>query len=462
MEPFKPVFWYQGLFLQPQHFQQSDLYFQSLLSPLIKYQQPHFWGICRMRLQESALKNLTVSIDEGEFIFQDGTWASCPGNAIIQSRSLNQDTLEAGRPFKVYLGLHKMDTRSANVSLIEKSGDLTSTGTRFISRTEPEVVNDIYQTGQSEHIKLLNYALKIFWESENEKLGDYHLLPVAELVYDEDEVKLTRSFIPPTVCVSGSEILKQYIQNIREHVTSRCHKLEEFKSPRDIQTSELDPGYILYMLALRSLNRYVPLFYHLTETPDIHPWHVFGLLRQIIGELSTFTDRVDAMGKLMDGTELLPEYDHENLFNCFNEAQTLISELLSGIIIGPESIIRLERDGGYFKSDIPVDLFEGRYTFYLALVTAENQNKVLDVMKNIAKVSSIEHMQILVGRALPGLPIEYSLIAPPGLPTRPNSYFFKIDQTHPQWVEIKKSQSICLFWDQAPKDTKAEIIVLRR
>ena len=33
-EPRKPVFWYQGLFLQPQHFQQADLYNQSTLAPL--------------------------------------------------------------------------------------------------------------------------------------------------------------------------------------------------------------------------------------------------------------------------------------------------------------------------------------------------------------------------------------------------------------------------------------------
>lgn len=32
-EPKKPVFWYQGLFLQPQHFQQADLSHQSSLGP---------------------------------------------------------------------------------------------------------------------------------------------------------------------------------------------------------------------------------------------------------------------------------------------------------------------------------------------------------------------------------------------------------------------------------------------
>ena len=83
-------------------------------------------------------------------------------------------------------------------------------------------------------------------------------------------------------------------------------------------------------------------------------------------------------------------------------------------------------------------------------------------MKNIAKVSSTEYMTTLVGRALPGISLEYSLIPPPGLPTRSNSYYFKINQSDPQWIEIHKSQSISLFWQQAPKDTQAEIVVLRK
>ena len=462
MEPVKPVFWYQGLFLQPQHFQQLDLYFQSLLSPLVTYQLPYFWGVCRMKVQQAALKTQTFAIDEGEFIFQDGTWTAYPGNTIIQSRSLNLEKLEAGRPFKVYLGLHKWDSMSENVHVLEQSSDLSSVGARFITRTEPEEVKDLYQGGPSEQVKLMNYALKVFWEYEIGEFGDYYLIPVAELEYDEEEIKLSRNYVPPMVSVSGSEILMQYIQNIREQITSRCRKLEEYKSPKEIQTSELEPGYIVYMLALRSLNRYVPMVYHLTETTDIHPWYVYGLLRQIIGELSTFTDRIDALGRLMDGTGLLPEYNHENLFSCFDEAQTLIGELLGAIIIGPESIIHLEREGGYFKTDIPVELFEGRHVFYLVLRTAENQDKVLKVMKDIAKVSSIEYIKTLVDRALPGIPLEYCLIPPPGLPTRANSFFFKIDQSHSQWVEIQKGQSICLYWDQAPKDTKAEIIVLRK
>jgi type VI secretion system protein ImpJ len=229
-----------------------------------------------------------------------------------------------------------------------------------------------------------------------------------------------------------------------------------------MQTAGFEPGYIVYLLALRSLNRYVPMLFHLTDIEHVHPWIAFGLIRQLIGELSTFTDRIDSLGRLMDGTPLLPSYDHENLRGCFEEAQLLVGELLGAILIGPENIIHMARKGDFFKAQVPSESFEGRNAFYLMLTTAEKQSRVLEVMKHVAKVGSEEQLPTLIGRALPGIPLEYSLVPPPGLPTRQNAYYFKFDQGHPQWVEILKSQTICLYWQKAPKDTRAEIVVLRK
>jgi len=462
MEPFKPVFWYQGLFLQPQHFQQLDLYFQSLLFPLQKYQQPYFWGVCRIQFHQASLKIHTFDLSEGEFIFPDGTWTIFPGNTVIKPRTLRVEELKTGLPFKVYLGLRKWDHVNENVSLMERSDDLHAVGTRFVSQSEPEEIKDLHQGGPPAHVKLMNYVLKIFFENEIEELGHYHLMPVAQFEYDGEEINISRNFVPPTITISSSEVLQHIIQNVREQITSRCRKLEEYKSPKEIQSSEFESSYIVYLLALRSLNRYVPTLYHLTDLADIHPWYVYGLLRQIIGELSTFTDRIDSLGRLMDGSELLPEYNHENLGSCFLEAQSLIGELLGAITIGPESIIRLGREGDYFKAQIPEEVFENRNVFYLVVRTAESQSKVLEVMQHVAKVSSIDFMQTIIARSLSGISLEYSLVPPPGLPIRPNSFYFKLEQTHQQWVEIQKSQSICLYWNKAPKDTQAEIVVLRK
>ena len=54
----RPLFWHQGLFLQPQHLQLADLHAQSLLTPVYKYLCPYPWGIGELEIQTAALDNL--------------------------------------------------------------------------------------------------------------------------------------------------------------------------------------------------------------------------------------------------------------------------------------------------------------------------------------------------------------------------------------------------------------------
>ena len=67
----RPLFWHQGLFLQPQHFQLQDRYIQSLLTPAAAWHQPHFWGVGSLAVQESALGNLAFNVSGGEFLFPE-------------------------------------------------------------------------------------------------------------------------------------------------------------------------------------------------------------------------------------------------------------------------------------------------------------------------------------------------------------------------------------------------------
>jgi len=458
----RPVFWYQGLFLQPQHFQQSDMYHASVVNSLLRNVHPCFWGVSAMTVREDALKDRTFGISEGSFLFPDGSWVDIPGNSVVQSRTIQPADIGNGKPFKVYLGLKKTNPAGENVTLIKHDEELGAVRTRYISYIDSEEMRDIHQGGSSAEIKMLSFALRLFWEKEIEDITDYNLIPIAEVHLDDNEPVLSADYIPPGLSIASSVNLRNHILNIRDQITSRCRKLEEYKSPKGIQSSDVDTSYITYMLALRSLSRYVPLFHHLTEQDVVHPWDVYGLLRMITGELSTYTDRIDALGRISGGTELIPAYDHMNLRMCFGEASTLIDELLGSLVIGPESIIHLKRENGYFKSNIPAELVEGDFLFYLVLRTAEKQSAVLEMMQRIVKVSSVDNMKTLIGRALPGISMRHSPLPPPGVPARKNSLYFEVDLSHALWIEIQKSRNICLYWDQAPKDLNAELVVLRR
>jgi type VI secretion system protein ImpJ len=463
MAPKRPILWHQGLFLQPQHFQQLDLYVQSLLSPFQQHILPFFWGVGNIRIQDAALQNKMFEILNVEAIFPDGTQAAFPGNAVLQARSFKKVDfdLEGGKPLRVYLGLQKINPAGKNAVSTKGTEDLYGIASRFVSPVEPEAVEDLYIGGLTAKARYMNYVLKIFWETEVEQLGDYLLMPVAQLELKGDRVQLSEEFVPPAACLSGSETLRQMLKNIQEYIRSRCHILEMYKLSRNVHSSEADPVSLRYLLALTVVNRYVPVFHHLMETPGLHPWTAYGLLRQLIGELSTFSDRIDSLGKLADGTELLPGYDHCELGRCFFEAQRLIKELLSAIVVGEENVVHLTREENDFKGQIPAEALGQGTRYFLSISCSGDPQTIINSLINLAKVGGLEEMPTMITRALPGIPLEWESTPPPGLPERPDLFYFRLKADPPLWTDIRRTGNICLHWGESPEDASAELIIFR-
>jgi type VI secretion system protein ImpJ len=462
MDIQRPLFWHQGLFLQPQHFQLLDLSFRSLLSPFHDFLEPHFWGIGQVEIQKAALGNRSFSPLKGSLLFPDGTHTVFPGNALVEARSFEEAWIEGGKPFPVYLGLKKWNEAGENVTVLDKLENLGRVTTRFVAPSGPETVPDLHSGGPPGQVKKLYYVLKVFWETEKEQLGDYVLLPVAQLERAGAEVGLVSRFIPPSLTLASSEVLLKVVKEVRDQIAARSRQLEEYKRQRGIQTAEFGSRDMVYLLALRSLNRYVPTLFHFTETPQVHPWAVYAALRQLIGELSTFSERVNVLGELEDGTRALPAYDHRNLWECFSAAQSLIAQLLDEITAGPEYIFRLNYDGTYFAADLDPAIFEARNRFFLVLKTGEDPKAVLQSLATLVKMSSREHLPLLIARALPGIKIEQLPAPPQELPRRAHSLYFSVDIHSDLWSFVEKGRNLALYWDSAPEDLEVELMVVGR
>jgi type VI secretion system protein ImpJ len=462
MDIQRPLFWHQGLFLQPQHFQLLDLSFRSLLTPFHQYIVPHFWGTMDVEIQKAALGTRAFSLLKGNFLFSDGTHVVLPGNALINARSFDEAWVEGGRPFTVFIGMKKFSAASENVTVLERLDSVAEVTTRFVASADAEEVKDLHTNGPSGQVKSLYHVLRIFYETEKDQLGDYVLLPVAQLERAGEEIVLSQGFIPPCMSISSSEILMKNIKEIRDQISARGRQLEEYKSQRGIQTAEFGSRDMVYMLALRSLNRYIPMLFQFTETPQVHPWVVYGVLRQLIGELSSFSENINVMGEAKDGSRSLPLYNHRNIYECFFAAQSLISQLLDEITAGPDYVIRLAYDGTYYAAELKPAIFEGRNHYYIVLKAEEDPKVILQSISTAAKLSSREQLPLLIARALPGIGIEHLTIPPQELPRRANSIYFAVDHHSDQWALVSRGHNIALYWDNAPEDMEVELMVVSR
>ncbi len=459
----RPFFWHQGLFLQPQHFQLQDRYIQSLNKPLQTFLQPHFWGVGKLHIQDAALGNLSLQVLQGEFQFPDGTFVSFPENALIDPRSFTEDWVEGGKPLGVMLGLRKWNPAGENVTVLSSLENVSDVATRFVTTTEPEEIQDLYQGGgASAQVKRLYHVVKIFWDSEEDELGDYELIPLASLLRHGEQIVRSDRFFPPCLSIDGVEPLMTLVTEIRDQLTARAHLLEAYKRERGIHTAEFGAQDTIFLLALRSLNRYVPLLVQITEARTVHPWTVYGLLRQIVGELSSFSETVNVLGEYEDGTSLVPPYNHRKLHTCFLSVQNVLLRLLDEITAGPEYVLELVYDGTYYSGELSTAMFEAQNRFFLVLATDQDPAQILQSFTTMAKIGSRETLPLLIARALPGVKVSYLETVPQELPRRAGSYYFQIDHHGDLWQQVQQSNQLAIFWDGAPDDLKAELMIVGR
>ncbi|MBF0171357.1 MAG: type VI secretion system baseplate subunit TssK, partial [Nitrospinae bacterium] len=297
MDIKRPVFWHQGLFLQPQHFQLTDQHHQFQLTPYREAGLPHFWGVAQMALQESALADRRFVLASGSFLFPGGEYVEFPGNAIVPPRSFDAEWTEGDKPFAVWLGLRRLSDATPNVAVVKSLAEASSERVRYLTTADADEVADLFHQGPSAQVKRLTCLVRVFFAHEVEGLADYDLIPVALLQRDGGKIVPSRRFVPPCVGAQASPALMDILRELRDSVAGRARTLEEYKVTGAMGKGDFDPAGVLSLLALATLNRYAPLLTHYCEGGAVHPWSVYGTVRQMLGELSTFTARFNMQGE---------------------------------------------------------------------------------------------------------------------------------------------------------------------
>ncbi len=458
--PGKPIFWQEGLFLQPQHFQWQDLYFHSELEPLNRYLQPSFWGVGKMSVHQEALSNHTFNILRGEFRFRDLTHVIYPGNAVLESRNFEKAWKDKGKPFNVYLGVRKLSHTGKNVSDPRDYESYSMIPTRFTAERNAENLVDLYESGEPQSVERMCYVLKLLWEDEKNSIGDYEIIPIARLDSRKGEIILSPDFISPVLSISGSDTLMQCVKAMSELITSTSNRLETYKKDRGVHTAEFGTKDMVFLLTLRTLNRFSPIFRHmLGKAVAVHPWSVYGLLSQLIGELSTFSSKINLVNILKDSPFYLLDYDHEDLTLCFNRARYILSKLMADIAAEPEYIALFTFDGTQFNVDLETRLLKKRRRYYLVVETETDKAQVVRELETQAKLSSPMNLPLLIANSLRGIELTHIVNPPAELPRRTLGIYFSINHQGGLWPKVIEEQKLSLSWGAPPEDVKIELMV---
>ncbi len=463
INPRKPIYWYQGLFLQPQHFQQAGLYNEALLAPFKNYLVPFFWGVCELEINNGSLKEFEFDLSKGEFLFKDGTWVGVGHNAVIKPRSFKALWDRFHEPFTVYVALKRLNLQGEHIdqtngAINQKTNILKS---RYDLNLSQEEVADLYNGDYNTQITSLNYILSLVWDSEIDLYPEYELIPIARIEYNGQHPVCSQGFVPPVITLKSSPVLFNYLRNTKEALYSRSVSLSSYKSMRQVAAFDYQPTSLPFLFTLKTLTQYVPLLNHFIETQVVSPWELYGILRQLLGELSILSEKIDVLGRNKSGEVLVPVYDHTNLGQCFRQICMLIDELLDSLLYSMESIIHLIQEGNYFKADIPSDLLKDTNNFYLAIKTEMEPEQLLQSIIPTLKIGSQEDISILTKRALSGVPLEYLSNPPLGLSVKNNVNYFRLDHHHISWVSVKEDANFCIFWGDSTDNVQIDMYILK-
>lgn len=446
------IYWYSGLHLQPQHFQSVDLHHSYMLAQQRQLAQPWNVGVIQCDINQETLADFSLKIDKLSLILPSGYYLEYPGNCLIEARQFRDAWKQREKPFTLWLTLRRFDPSHPNVS--------TGKSSRWINHVDDRVMKDIYHNGPESAVPRIAYNVRILSDEEKETAVDCECIPLLQLRYDNDRVILDPRFSPPAVTLTGSPALKSLLEGVRAELNSRAHKLEEYKRPDQLSNTSKSAGDITQLLAMRSLNRVLPLLEHYCRAPTIHPWQIYGLLVQLVGEISSFSDMCSFTGEWIGGDTSLMHYDHFNLIDCFNSAQKTLLTLLNGLALEDNTYISLKPDEQrIYRAEVFPEKMQPTSQVLVLLRSEKLPSWHLSFAAGSEfKIASQDAISALIQHALPGITSTWANPSPRGVPDRKDSCYFVLNQHEEAWKNVEKHKNIAFYWADAPDDLQVQLV----
>lgn len=450
------IYWYSGLYLQPQHFQSVDLHHSYMLAQQRQLAQPWNVGIIQCEINHETLVDFSLKIDHLRLILPSGYYLEYPGNCLIETRQFRDAWKQREKPFTLWLALRRFDPSHPNVSTN------ASTSSRWVNHADDGVMKDVYHNGPESAVPRIAYNVRILSEEEKDTAIDCECLPLLQLRYDNDRVIFDPRFSPPAVTLAGSPALKNLLEGLLAELSSRAHKLEEYKRPDQLNNSAKSAGDITQLLAMRSLNRTLPLLEHYCRAPTIHPWQVYGLLVQLVGEISSFNDMCSFTGEWLDGNAPLLPYDHYQLIGCFNSVRKTLLALLNGLALEDNTYITLKSDGQKIYRGELLPGNQPSANLVLLLLRSEKLTSWLasSVVAGEFKIAPQDAINALIQHALPGITATWANPSPRGVPARKDAWYFVLDRHDDAWKRIEQQKNVAFYWADAPDDLQVQLVFM--
>ncbi|EFD5002433.1 type VI secretion system baseplate subunit TssK [Escherichia coli] len=440
------VYWYSGLYLQPQHFQSIDLHHSFMLARTRQLSQPHHQGYYECRINDDLLKEDTVRIEKIKAVLSSGYYIEYPGNCVVQDKCLTNLRGTDPGTVNLWLALKRFNSSHKNVSSVnDKRGSV-----RWVSSEDESNMRNVYHDSQDAGITRIKYDIQIVTDEEKENSTDFEYLPLTRVIYGNNVLCIDDECSFPAMRLSANHKLRDKIIEIHSDIDAYKNKLEEYRYTE----RTVSDGHLYNFLILCAINRTLPLLSSFINEDAIHPWLYYMALCQFTGEISTFRNFGFSDTRIIDLS-----YNHYDQISCFSHLQYYIKAVLENLC--RDKIISVE-----FKK-ITTDTFicdfdeyssRNNSEYYIKL-TSDTFKKNNSIALSEIKIAPSEHIDLIIQHALPGINFTVMDVVTSELQVRENIILLKIDKHSELWKLDKAQKRVAFYWSCSPDDLLVELVL---
>jgi type VI secretion system protein ImpJ len=421
------VIWAEGLFLQPQHLQQQERYFDRLVRASTAALRPFSWGLTALDLDTDMLTLGKFAVRAASGTLPDGTPFAIPDD-VDPPKPI--DLPESTRNLVVYLQLPTRQPGGVETA----PPQLIETVARFATG-ELDAVDT--NAGYTSSATVPIGKLRLRYALENEaRLGftGIGLARIVEVRADKSTV-LDDAYIPSALTLSASGVLSGFISQLQGLLHHRAESL----AGRVSETNTRGTAEINDYLLLQLCNRYEPLITHLTAVAQqLHPEDFYRICVSLAGELATFTET-------RKRPVVFPAYRHEDLQATYRPVIAALRQALSAVLEQTAVPIPLqERKFGIRVGPILDRSLVTEATWVLAVKAQMPAETLRRTFPNLCKIGPVEQIRELITVALPGIAARALPVAPRQLPYYAGTSYFELDRSSPYWAALTRSGGVAI------------------
>jgi type VI secretion system protein ImpJ len=441
------VYWHQGMFLRPHHFQAAERYYADQLRRSSRLDVNFNWGCRSLDIDRSALQNFKFDVNRVEARLPDGTLVLAEKGTefALPPLELRQvlDSIGPNQFITIMLAVPSLRLGASNTG---RKGDAAA---RYISEPAREPVEDENDGKTPSHVDMKYLNVSLVAATQQTNLAGFETVPIARVLRSTKatgEPILDVSYFPPVLaCDAYDGLMEEIVMAIYNRIAGLVNSIGRQVREQNIKFDSNAPEHRKLYERLRALNEAYATLTVLALGVGIHPLTMYTELCRICGRLAIFSK--DVILPDSEESRLIP-YNHEDLGNCFYRVKRYLDDLLHQDFNQGYEMQQFVGEGLRMKVRIKPDWLAESCQ---VLVGVESDLPPVECAKLLTgklnmKLGALERVDELFKMGGRGLEFLAEYQPPAVLPANGRLVYFKVrrDASKEEWIHVRNSFNLAI------------------